>query len=348
MPPSTATRTEPRSAVLARRAVSIPAVVGLTAVGLLASPVLVVVAIAWDLTHGRPRLPLLRTTLFVMQYLVIECIEIAVAGPMWIAAGFGTQLHRRWAQRPHRALQAWSVGVLERRASRLLGVRFDLPAGFESALRPGPAIVVSRHVSLLDAVVPTMLYARLGYHSCGVVMATLRFDPGFDLIYRRTGSVFIVRNNDPRAPVIAAQVTRMLDGSTAAIIFPEGRLARPELIPAVLDRLRARDPLRADRLAGLRHMLPPRPAGLDALLDAAPGVDVVVIGHAGFERIASITQLARRAPLRDPIVLRAERIARSDVPTDDTARTEWLDALWLDLDAWIDRQGGSGPAGSAS
>lgn len=329
-------RAETRSAALARRLVTIPAVLALALVGLVSSPLLALGAVVWDLAHGRPRLPLLRTGLFVLQYLVIDAVEVVAAGPLWLLTGFGTQLHRSWAQRPHRALQARSVGVLARRADRLLGVRFEVTEQLSSALLPCPAIVISRHVSLLDAVLPTMLYARLGRHTTGVVMATMRFDPGFDLIYRRTGSVFIVRNSDPRAAGIAAGVVRDLDASSAAVIFPEGRLARPALIPGALERLRARDPQRAERLSGLRHLLPPRPSGLDALLDAAPGLDVVVIGHAGFEQIASLRDLARLAPVNRPIAVRAERVSREDIPADDAERTGWLDALWLRMDGWID------------
>ena len=198
--------------------------------------------------------------------------------------------------------------------------------------------MICRHVSLFDASLPSLLYERLGFHTRGVIMAELLADPGFDLLYQRAGSVFIPRDNDPDATTIAGSICTELDERTVAVVFPEGRLFRPDVLTKSLGRLAQRDPARAGRLAGLRHLLPPRPGGLNALLDAAPEADVVVINHAGLDHRPTFMSIARAAPLRDPIRVTAQRISRGDIPTSPDARTEWLDDLWLHMDAWVDTE----------
>jgi hypothetical protein len=110
----------------------------------------------------------------------------------------------------------------------------------------------------------------------------------------------------------------------------------------VAQRIRARlaesDPARAARLEGLRHVLPSRPGGIAALLDAAPDLDVVVIAHAGLDRWASLRELARAVPVHDRIAVATWRIRRSDIPTAPDERLRWLDERWRRVDAWVDAE----------
>jgi hypothetical protein len=125
------------------------------------------------------------------------------------------------------------------------------------------------------------------------------------------------------------------DASTAVVIFPEGRLFRPERLQRTMARLGAENIQRAARLATLTSTLPPRPGGVLALLDAMPGTDVVVIAHAGLDRFASFSDLARAVPLRDPICVVAWRIPADLIPTSVADRIRWLDEQWVRLDDWV-------------
>ena len=309
---------------------------GVTCAAFAGAPILIPGAAAWDVIRMRWQLPALRTYLFVCQYVFNDTVEILAAGPLWLLADYGTTLHRPASQRRHQRLQAWSIRVVARRAAQLLGIRVATEPDIDAILTPGPAIVICRHVSLFDASLPSLLYQQLGFHTRGVIMAELLADPGFDLLYQRAGSVFIPRDNKADAATIAASITTELDERTVAVIFPEGRLFRPDVLANSLGRLAQRDPARAERLAGLRHLLPPRPGGLNALLDAAPDADVVVINHAGLDRHPTLMSIARSAPLRGSIRVTAQRISRADIPTNPEARVEWLDALWCRMDEWVD------------
>jgi len=329
---------EPFASRWKRRSRTIPMMLAATAVGVVGSPIIITAAFASDAVKGRRRFPTVRVALFAIQYTINDSIEILLAPVLWLRAGFGARLGQPSSIRRHERLQAWSIGVLARRAERLLGVRLDLEQCAANALTPGPVIVLSRHVNIVDASLPTLIYQRLGYRTRGVIMAELLADPGFDLIYRHTGSVFIPRGDAPEALALMRQLHDGIDASTAVVIFPEGRLFRPELLTRFLARLDATNPERGRRLAGLRHVLPPRPGGVLALLDTIPHADVVTIAHSGLDRYESFSAFARAAPLADPIKVTAWRTRAADIPTDPSDRIVWLDEQWLRVDQWVHDQ----------
>jgi 1-acyl-sn-glycerol-3-phosphate acyltransferase len=305
----------------------------MTVAALMFAPFIIVGTIAWDALRLQRKLPTLRMYLFACQYLLNDSAEILAAGPLWIATGGGHASRRRYQR-----IQAWSIDVLARRAERLLGIRLDVRVPSIDTLVAPPTILVCRHVSIFDTAVPSLLCQRAGYDTSGVITAEALADPGFDLLYQHTGSVFIARDNDPAARDQITAFARNLHPGTVAVIFPEGRFFRPEVMQRSLARLAERDPQRAHRLAGLRHVLPPRPAGLNAILDALPDADVVAINHAGFDRYPTLAQLARHVPLDQPIAVDVRRIPRAEIPDDPAQRTAWLDNLWCDMDRWVDGQ----------
>ena len=325
---------EPFASRWKRRAHTIPLMLTATAVGVLASPVILAAAAVVDLAKGRFRLPTVRVTLFLLQYGINDSVEILLAPLYWMAAGLGTRLDQPPSIARHERLQRWSIDVVGRRAEQLLGLRLDLEPASAAALAPGPVIVLCRHVNIVDASLPTLLYQRLGYRTRGVIMAELLADPGFDLIYSRTGSVFIPRDNGPEAVAMVRQLGRNMEATTAVVIFPEGRLFRPDRLERALARLALENPERAARLASLSHVLPARPGGVLALVDTIPA-DVVVIAHAGLDRYASFSELAKAVPISHPIRVTAWRVPRDQIPDGDAERIVWLDEQWLLVNDWV-------------
>ena len=332
------TMTEPFRSRWGRRAVTIPSMLGATLLGLAVSPLALLAAAVSDLVHARRRLPTARVILFLLQYGMNDCVEIVLSPLLWLLAGFGTRLNAPRSIRRHQRLQAWSLTVLAHRADRLLGLRATIDDAGHAALAPGPVVALCRHVSIVDASLPALLYQRLGFRSQGVIMAELLADPGFDLLYGRTGSVFINREDGPAAVSSIRSMGRSVDAQTALIVFPEGQLFRPERLVRSQARAIEREPRRATTIGGLRHVLPPRPAGTMALLDIVPAADVVIIAHTGLERFSTFAALARSVPLRDPIRVTAWRIPRAEIPTDGDTRVDWLDQQWARLDAWCESQ----------
>jgi 1-acyl-sn-glycerol-3-phosphate acyltransferase len=328
---------EPAAVRWRRRAISIPSMLGATLLAVVAAPIAVAALALADLARGRRRLPRARLYLVVLQYVLNDSVEILLAPLLWVAAGFGTRLDSPASQRRHARLQRWSIEVMARRAERLLGLCIEVEGAAE--LLPAPAIVLVRHISLADASLPGLLYdGTSGVDVRGVIMHELLSDPGFDLLYGRLGSVFVDRDSGEEARSAIGKLAESLDHRSVGVIFPEGRLFRPELRDHLLGRLCEKDPLRAQRLQGLRHVLPPRPGGTLAMLAGAPDADVVVVGHTGFESIPSFADLARSAPVDHRIRVRVHRVRRSEIPIDPAGQLEWLDQEWLGLDGWIDAE----------
>ena len=320
-----------------RRAKTIPAMLAATFVALATVPLAVPLFTVFDVARGRRRLPLLRAYGFVLQYLINDSAEILLAGPLWMLARFGRSLDSERSRHRHLRLQAWSIGILARRAEQLLGIRVSIDPTSDDQLGGGPAIVISRHVHLFDSSLPSLLYQRRGCLARGVIMAELLADPGFDLLYQRTGSVFIVRDGAPDAAEQVKSVGEGLDDRTVAVIFPEGRLFRPALLARSLERLESTNPVRFERLKGLSRLLPPRPAGLLALARAAPEADLVVINHFGFDVVPTVRTLGSDAPLDLTVRVTATRYARSHIPSSDDEFIVWLDAIWCEMDSELAR-----------
>ncbi len=327
---------EPRSVRWKRRAVTIPTMLAATFVAVIGLPIIVPALVVADLARARRRLPSLRVYLFVTQYAINDSVEILIAPWYWLLAGFGTALDSRASIRRHQRIQEWSVVLLARRAEQLLGVRVEVDDQSLRTLEPAPAIVLCRHANVLDASLPSLLYQRIGIQIRGVIMAELLADPGFDLLYRRLGSIFIARDSGAEARRAIGDLGTTLDRSTVAVIFPEGRLYGADVLDRVKTKLAASDPARARDIDGLRHVLPVRPGGVNALLDAAPAADVVVIAHTGLDDYPDFRSLARRVPVTEPLLVGAWRIPRGVVPTDPTERDRWLDHTWQAVDDWID------------
>lgn len=327
---------EPFASRWNRRSRTIPLMLAATVVGVFASPAILAAVVVADLAKGRFRLPTARVALFLLQYAINDSIEILLAPVYWILAGFGVRLDQRTSIARHERLQHWSIDVLARRAERLLGLRLDIDPTSTAALTPGPVIVLCRHVNIVDASLPTLLYQRLGFRTRGVIMAELLADPGFDLIYSRTGSVFIPRDNGPDARAMVRGLGRSIDATTAVVIFPEGRLFRPDRLERSKTRFALENSERAVRLDSLKHVLPPRPGGVLALVDAVPA-DVVVIAHTGLDQYASFAELATAVPLRSPVHVTAWRIPRDQIPDGDAERIAWLDEQWVLVDECVAR-----------
>jgi 1-acyl-sn-glycerol-3-phosphate acyltransferase len=333
------TAAEPFASRWKRRVRTIPTMLAITVAGVVASPLILTAAAVVDIAKWRLRMPTVRVALFLLQYAINDSIEIVLAPMFWMVAGFGTRLGQPTSVRRHERLQQWSVDIMVRRAERLLGLRIDIDTESMQALQPGPVIVLCRHVNIVDAALPTVLCQRLGLRTRGAIMAELLADPGFDLIYGRTGSVFIPRDNGPAAHAMLRRLCEGTNSRTAVVIFPEGRLFRPDRLERTMSRLAGQNPERATRLAPLRHVLPPRPGGALAVLDAIPAADVVVMAHTGLDRFGSFTELAKAVPLREPIRVIAWRVPAAEIPNGDHDRTRWLDEQWLRVDNWIARSG---------
>ncbi|WP_245159098.1 hypothetical protein [Blastococcus sp. TF02A-35] len=107
-----------------------------------------------------------------------------------------------------------------------------------------------------------------------------------------------------------------------------------------IERLRHRGLASAVRRAeAMRHVLPPRPAGVSAALGAAPHADVVFVAHTGLEHLSTVRDLWRGLPMDKTLHLRWWFVPADEVPRDPAQQTDWLYRWWETIDAWITTTG---------
>jgi len=320
--------------------------VSFTAVGL-GLPLLVATSVVWvpitimaDLVSRLFKFPTFRLGLFAVVYLAHEWAGIAAAGTVKVAHVLGRGPHDPVSRtHDYRRIQGWWATSLFAWAGRLLGVRFDLS---DPATLPSDGfILMSRHASMIDAILPAHIIAgQLGRFVHYVIKRELLWDPNIDVIGSRLGNYFVARDGDAddEAQAIAsiASFARRALPQSALAIFPEGTYAteaRRARARASLER--NGDSALAALADDLDYLLPPRPAGALAMLNNQPTLDVVIFGHVGLEGVAELSGLRRRLPLQAPVVVRWWTYDRATVPVDDEARIAWLNERWRSLDDWV-------------
>ena len=275
----------------------------------------------------------LRLLAFLWVYLAAETFGLIALLVLWLGAGLG---HRRaWLQRTTWRVQQLWAGVLFGAATRLMGLRVEIEG--DEAITPGPVIVLIRHASILDNLLPSALVARrhqlrLRY----VLKRELLSDPCLDVAGKRLPNYFVRRGTGERAE--RENVRRLAEGlavDDGILLYPEGTRFTAERRARALAGIAERDPQRAERMASIQHLLPPKVGGFLALLDGAPDADVVVMAHAGLDGLRLISDIWQGALVGRTIAVRFDRTAREQIPSDASGRVLWLDAAWAAADRWV-------------
>lgn len=289
-------------------------------------PLWLPLAALFDLVRGRVRLPTVRLLAFGLCWSWLETAGVTAAFGMWLA-------RRSDDERLHFGLQRWWAAQLMNALRLTTGVRIE--AADASCLSPGPAVMLCRHASLADSLVSAwVITSKARMNPRYVLKKELLFDPCLDIVGNRLPNHFLDREATDSA-VELAQLTALSAGLRAdeiAVIFPEGTRAAPKKRVRALEKIGERDPERAERLGGLQHLLPPRPAGSLALIEGCPQADVVIAWHVGFDGLDTFGGILRHLARRPaPVQFHARRVPRADVPMGD-AFTRWLDDQWVRAD----------------
>lgn len=278
-----------------------------------------------DLVRGKRRLPTLRLVAFALCWAWIELAGV-VASLLLFTAGQGRNL------RAHFALQRSWAGALMSALRATVGIRIVVEN--PEVLTPGPILVFSRHASLADSLVSAYAMGNVaGLQPRYVLKRELMADPCLDIVGHRLPNYFLNRSSDNQEEELkgVAQLGHGLGEYDVAVIFPEGTRTNPAKRERILAAMAERSPDRASRLAGLRHLLPPKPAGALALLDASPDADVVIAGHTGFDGLDTFGGMLKRLESGAGAArMWFVRVPRAAVPVDGVV--EWLDERWLELD----------------
>lgn len=308
------------------------------AVGL--APLWLVVMLVADAVVDWKRHQFLRVYLMITALLLNEAFGLITIFVAWVASGFGLFTHREWSYRLLGMIHGQWTHNIARATEVFFDAEFDI-VGAE-LVEPAPVIILQRHISLLDAILPSKFISyRRNNAPRHVLMRELRFDPCIETIGHRTPNHFVDRAAGGAKELAAIEaVGRTLGPHGSGVIFPEGGFRTEARYERAVESLDKKDPELGERARRLRHVMPPRPGGTRALLDGAPGVDVIVVAHAGYEGFSTIKDIITNAPISGKISVELKRIARSEIPEDEAEFNQWLFDQYDWIDAFVERHVG--------
>lgn len=315
---------------------------------LVSAPLWLIVAAALSpLLPGRWR-PL-RFLWFLVLYMALELVSLALLFVLWVGAGFGRTMQSPWSLRQHYRLIRWFLRVLTWESERVLGVRVSVDGPAAPDYHGTPMLVMARHAGPGDSfLVVHALMNRYAREPRIVLTYTLQWDPAIDVVLNRLPNRFISPDPGRAGDAVERSIGELatgLDHDDCLVIFPEGGNFTPARRQKAITRLRDAGLSEAAWAAErMTHVLAPRPGGVRAALAAAPDADAVFVAHTGLEHMASVRDLWRYLPMDTEIKMRWWRVPADQVPRDDDAIADWLFDWWARIDAWI---GANPPASSA-
>ncbi len=333
--------------VLVRRAVAVAVYAGLLPV---VAAALVAAAVVTAPGRGRRRRAV-RVLWVAVVCLALDLAGVAAACAVWLRSPPVTSRARaRLTAVTYRQLEGL-LGRVRSAAARAFGVRLEVTPPLPPGPRPQtvPLVLFVRHAGPGDSflLVHTLL-AAAGLRPHVVLKRILRLDPCLDILLGRVPHAYVPA---PRGVETAAALGSLAAGlrpGDALVLFPEGGNFTERRRRHALAALRR---LGLARLAGqasaMPHVLPPRTTGAFAVLDAAPGADVVFVAHTGLDTVDSVRSGWAALPLAHPVRAHWWRVPAARVPSGEAARTEWLMAQWARVDAWIAGHGPGDPDGGA-
>ena len=348
------TTRRPSSSIHSRRSQTVPSlpprvvrrlllplsVLILVVLGAMVSLVGLVGILAAPLTSRRRAL---RLSAFALSYCAVELVAVGAGGLLWLRRAIpgrrGLASEEQW-DLANETLLAWAIGKVLSAGRRCLGFHVVVADSSDATELAGddPVLVLARHAGPGDSfALVHLLLTRYHRRPRIVLKDILQLDPLIDLLLNRLGCCFLpsVSGDRPDVTERLAEMARSLRPREALLLFPEGANWTPLRRRRAIDRLHRDRKLDAARAADLMaHVLPPRPAGVFACLDARPGLRVVVVAHAGLDRVVNARQGWDLLPIKTPMKVRAWPTA--EVPQDREALLPWLTLEWAVVDEWVD------------
>jgi 1-acyl-sn-glycerol-3-phosphate acyltransferase len=318
-----------------RRVLRVVWPLGMVAVTALAAPVLVVGCLM-ALVDRRARL--LRMTGLVVLLGWADVRMLLGCWRLWLASP--RQDSPTWRE-DHERLLAATLDEVMAIARKWGGFRVELAEPMGLGRPDTPLIALARHAGPADSLALAWLLMHTAQRTPRVVLANaLRWDPSVDLMLTRLQSYFVPSKGGAGGDRVqgVADLAASLEANDVLLIFPEGQNWSPRRRAGLIQRFRhtGRRAL-ARRAAELWNVLPPRSAGAGAAAGARPDADVMVIAHAGFERLTGPREIWDAFPFDDrPFLVRAWTHDAPDVPRAPEPFGRWLDERWTTIDEWVE------------
>jgi 1-acyl-sn-glycerol-3-phosphate acyltransferase len=285
---------------------------------------------------------ILRISWFLFLYLAVEVVTLISLFVLWVASGFGWKVQSDGFRRAHFRLLGLVLHVVVGSAKRAFNLSVELqdpPAQTVGTPDRRPALMLSRHAGPGDSML-LLHYLVNGYRREPriVLKEFLQWDPMVDVMLNRLPVAFVPggRKGGERLLEAIAELAAGMGKDDAFVIFPEGaNFSKGRQLRAIRKLHDIGRPDLAERAEALRHTLPPRTTGVQAVLAAAPAnADVFFVGHAGLEAFESGGDIWRGMPMDTIVAARTWIVAAEDIPP-TSEQEPWLYETWAEIDGWI-------------
>ncbi|MEM9860813.1 MAG: 1-acyl-sn-glycerol-3-phosphate acyltransferase [Myxococcota bacterium] len=311
-----------------RRLITIPTLLLIWMLMVASTPIWLVAGLVLGVIRRR-RFIALRLLAFVLVFTTMEVLGLsAMLGAFLVGRASNQRFHHR--------LQAWWAGCL------FAAVRFVLKLEVEvtgdEVLAQGPYLLLMRHSSLADTLLPAALVSRKhGTQLRYVLKKELRFDPCLDLCGSRLPNHFIDRSSPNENELLAiARLAENLGPKDGVLIYPEGTRFSERRRQKRLADLEDRGAALLEQARALKATLAPKIRGVAALRSAAPAADVVICAHHGFEGFRTLGDVLSGDMVGRTVSVRFWRIAADAVPASQGDELlPWLYREWAEVDRFV-------------
>lgn len=315
----------------ARRCVTVPAWGAMFVAVTVGLPGLLPAALVFDLARRKRDFHAVRLAMFGWCYLFTEMLGLALLLVTYLVTLGRPSARQRltWLVQTRYAAAHWAF----------VSWAFALSSSVEGAeaLGRGPLVVLMRHASLVDVLLPAVFVAapgrlRLRY----VLKRELLWEPCLDIAGHWIPNHFVARGRADTAADVAGvgALKAGLGENDGVLLFPEGTRFNANRRLRVVASLPEGSPQRASA-ERLTHLLPIRPGGALALLSAAPACDLLFVGHHGLEGFSHLSDILAGGLAGRTVRLRFWREAAASIPQGTEARRAWLEEKWERVDAWL-------------
>ncbi len=326
-------RPDPWPRKLLRRLVTVTLLTVLTALWWGVAPVAIPVMVVTDLVRRRPLL-LVRFYLCIGFILFGQVWGLGLIFSIWLGSGFGLAWQR--ANRWMLGAEAYWADWNKRWMARIYDMSYVVEGS--EVLRDGPTLMLTRHASINDTILPIALITTPHRVRLRIVLkAELLFAPIVDCMGHFIPTAFVKRAS--AAPERELEICRALAADLhpqeTVMIFPEGTRFSPHKRASILAKLQTRDPAAAAAAEQLTHVLPLRLGGTHALIDAAPHADLVFCAHTGYEGSGQLEDFIRGGLYKMTVRVKFWRVPAAQVPRDHAERAAFLDAQWRKVNDFV-------------
>ena len=275
----------------------------------------------------------LRSTLFIICYLGLEVCGIVTSAWLWLRHRNNPSVFASGNFK----LQCWWAYSLFAAALRIFNLQFHVHNA--EALQGNAVIMLPRHASIADTILPMVYYAkpqntRLRY----VLKKELLWDPCLEIVGNRLPNFFVDRASVNSAAEVAGVIELLTESplSEGLLLYPEGTRFSPRK-RAALRAKAAGDGNLSQQLDRWPDLLPPRLGGCLGLLANNKGHDLLFLAHTGFEGSASFFELMNGSWTNSDVHLEFWRVPFADIPANTDDHKDFLFAQWDRMQQTVER-----------